>query len=815
MKAGIDYQNISAAPPDVQFRHRDIPGFTGSQTGSAWADFLLGWPNQVQIAVTALPGIRPGEQFTRLNAWRLHSFFTDDWKVSSRLTVSLGLRWELNSPIRDIRGLTPNFDLVTGQIFPPPGTSGDLYNWNYHHFAPRVGLAWRPFGGDKTVLRASYGVFYNVNMYNNITVMTINPPFNISINQQNPPGNPVLTLANANQATSVTGTTTPEVLGVPRDYTLGNAQQWTFTAQRALPKSILLEVGYVGSKSTHFDRPAEYNLINVLAGQTQRKFTQWGDVEFIDTDASGTYEGLILKAEKRMSRGLTFLATYTFSQNIVRLFRRQRRQSVEQSLRCARGKGARRKRYPRSHHFFGSLRAAVLPRAAWARRATFGRLAGKRRLYLANRITNVPDSADRTDSRWLPSLQSAPGPARERESALRSEIVAAMVRHFGIQDRLRPLRVLGAEHPHGAGIDESRFFAVQELQYQRTEAVSVPLGDVQRHQYTLVQHARADDRHGHVRPGHQRRTRASNAVRIALRILNEHTHPLQYSEGRVLLRMKTFSIVRFCAVFACGSIAAFSQAPQAARRTPGGGIISRPVPDAASVARGQKVFVAQCGFCHGSSANGGEGGPDLIRSVLALDDENGNEIGPVILKGRPDKGMPAFNNMTQAQISDIAAFLRSRQQAAINRGAYPILNIVTGDATRGQAFFNGAGRCRDCHSPTGDFAGLGKRYDPSTLQSRFLFPSPNQGRRRGARAIRKTPTTVTVTLASGKSVSGELQYLDDFDVALRDDAGEYYSFTRDANLRVDVKDPLAAHEELLKKYTDAEMHDVLAYLVTL
>lgn len=319
MKAGVDFQHILLRRQTFSFVTGTF-GFTGSQSGSAWADFLLGWPNQVQEAVTALPGIRPGEQFTRLFDWRLHSFFTDDWKVNSKLTVSMGLRWEIDSPIRDIRGLTPNLDLVTGQIFPPPGTSGDLYNSNYRHFAPRLGLAWRPFGGDKTVLRASYGVFYNVHMWNNITVMTINPPFNISINQQNTPGNPVLTLANANQATSVSGRTTPEVLGVPRDYTLGNAQQWTFTAQRALPKDVLFELDYIGSKSTHFDRPAEYNLINVLAGQTQRQFTQWGDIEFIDTDASGTYEGLIAKLEKRMSRGLTFLFTYTYSKTLFDSF---------------------------------------------------------------------------------------------------------------------------------------------------------------------------------------------------------------------------------------------------------------------------------------------------------------------------------------------------------------------------------------------------------------------------------------------------------------------------------------------------------------
>ncbi|HEY6392676.1 MAG TPA: c-type cytochrome [Bryobacteraceae bacterium] len=255
--------------------------------------------------------------------------------------------------------------------------------------------------------------------------------------------------------------------------------------------------------------------------------------------------------------------------------------------------------------------------------------------------------------------------------------------------------------------------------------------------------------------------------------------------------------------------------PPAPRRPGNSFLISRSVPDPAAVQRGRKTFVAACGFCHGSNANGGEGGPDLIRSVLALDDEGGDQIGPVILKGRPDKGMPGFP-MTGEQIKDIAAFLRARQQAAIDRGSYVIQNIVTGDAKRGEAYFNGAGRCSTCHSPTGDLAGVAKKYEPVALQSRFLYPQirtfPGRG---GNAAPRKNPTLVTVTLSSGQKFSGALESLDDFNVALREPSGDYHSFERNAGMKVDVRDPLAAHEELLQKYTDADMHDILAYLVTL
>jgi len=225
--------------------------------------------------------------------------------------------------------------------------------------------------------------------------------------------------------------------------------------------------------------------------------------------------------------------------------------------------------------------------------------------------------------------------------------------------------------------------------------------------------------------------------------------------------------------------------------------------DPATLERGKALFTAQCGFCHGANAKGGESGPDLVRSVPVLDDENGDRIGPVVRAGRPDKGMPPFS-FNPAQISDIAAFLRVRTQAAIDRRAYSILDLLTGNAKAGQAFFNGKGRCATCHSPTGDLAGIASRYPALALQSAFLYPSVR----------RQRPAQVTVTPRSGSSVSGALEYLDDFTVALRDPAGYYHSFSREI-VKMELSDPAADHVELLRQYTDADMHNILAYLVTL
>jgi len=253
-------------------------------------------------------------------------------------------------------------------------------------------------------------------------------------------------------------------------------------------------------------------------------------------------------------------------------------------------------------------------------------------------------------------------------------------------------------------------------------------------------------------------------------------------------------------------------APDAAKpRRPGGGAgTDYTTYDAATLEQGKAAFVSQCGFCHGSNARGGEGGPDLLRAELVADDENGNLIGPVILSGRP-AGMPKFN-MSASEISRIAAFLHAGIRAAADRGTYTLLNIVTGDPRAGEAYFNGAGKCGTCHSATGDLKGIATKYDPIALQGRFLMPLGGRGNQRRA----TSPIIVTVTLPSGQSVQGPLERIDDFNIALTDANGDYRSFTRNGAIpKVELKDPLQAHYDLLSRYTDTDIHNLTAWLVTL
>lgn len=232
-----------------------------------------------------------------------------------------------------------------------------------------------------------------------------------------------------------------------------------------------------------------------------------------------------------------------------------------------------------------------------------------------------------------------------------------------------------------------------------------------------------------------------------------------------------------------------------------------PVPDAAAAARGQKLFEQNCALCHGAKATGAEG-PDLLRSSLVLHDQKGELLGPFVRKGRPDKGMPAFAAFTDAQLYDIAEFLHQRVEDVANRGLYQVQDVVTGNAEAGKAFFNS--HCTQCHSATGDLAHIGSKFDPAALQAQFLYPSDSPGSREGT----VPPVMATVTLPSGQTVSGRLKYTDDFTISLYDSSGEYHSWPR-SEVKVQIKDPLAAHRELLKTYTDADMHNLLAYLVTL
>ncbi len=236
--------------------------------------------------------------------------------------------------------------------------------------------------------------------------------------------------------------------------------------------------------------------------------------------------------------------------------------------------------------------------------------------------------------------------------------------------------------------------------------------------------------------------------------------------------------------------------------------------DPAAFERGAKAYAANCAGCHGAAARGSVGAPDLVRSVLVLDDEKGILIAPVLRNGRPDEGMPK-PNLTEPQIADIVAWLHVQTYAAGHRTTYAFQDVLTGDAKKGEAYFNAT--CARCHSATGDLKGIGARYDAFALQARWLQPRGGRGGGRGGSApSNKSAITVTVTVSSGREFSGILDRIDDFNVSFHDSQGVYHSYAREGALpKVEIDDPLKAHTDLLGKYTDPDIHNVTAYLVTL
>ncbi|HVQ29803.1 MAG TPA: c-type cytochrome [Vicinamibacteria bacterium] len=240
-------------------------------------------------------------------------------------------------------------------------------------------------------------------------------------------------------------------------------------------------------------------------------------------------------------------------------------------------------------------------------------------------------------------------------------------------------------------------------------------------------------------------------------------------------------------------------------------------PDA--VQRGKDAIVARCGFCHGSNARGGSGGSDLTRSPIVQEDENGKQLGEFLKVGRPDRGMPKFD-LAAAEVSDLATFLHSTIYAVSNRGDYQILDVVTGDPKAGETYFKSKG-CASCHSVEGDLKGVGGKYDGPTLQGRLLMPRGGGGwgppRGRTPPYMEANAMKAKVTLASGESATGALVRLTDFDVTLYDsDTKQMRSWLRRNDIpKVVLMDPLQAHVDYLRKWTDQDMHDVTAFLAGL
>jgi hypothetical protein len=298
----------------------------------AFADFLLGYASSTSLSTPATLNFRT--PYT-------HFFVQDDWKVSRHLTLNLGLRYELSPPAVDVNNGIANFNLDSNPGNPQlvlAGSQGSgltsraLQNANYHAFAPRFGFAYS-LPDEKTVIRGGYGLFYsNFITLGGMSSMEINPPDSVRISPSASKTTPSLFLDQgfAPGALSVANAKNVTLISYDTSNVLPTAQQYNLDIQRQLPGGVLLEVGYYGNKFDHNwwsidgnPAPPEPGSLNAnrLYTSTAVPGTPYSislsNVVRIQKDGWSNYNALQAKVEKRYAKGLTFIASYSYSKTMA------------------------------------------------------------------------------------------------------------------------------------------------------------------------------------------------------------------------------------------------------------------------------------------------------------------------------------------------------------------------------------------------------------------------------------------------------------------------------------------------------------------
>jgi cytochrome c oxidase cbb3-type subunit 3 len=228
------------------------------------------------------------------------------------------------------------------------------------------------------------------------------------------------------------------------------------------------------------------------------------------------------------------------------------------------------------------------------------------------------------------------------------------------------------------------------------------------------------------------------------------------------------------------------------------------LPDKAAVARGVPLYQQNCSFCHGPQARGATA-PGLITSDLVLADDHGEHLAPFLKAGRPEKGMPAFSQLSEQQQVDLAEFLHQQVEDIANRGAYHLPDVVVGDAAKGEAYVTG--HCKGCHTAA-TFTHIASKFrSPDQLQRSWIWPT---------RPIDNSlAITATVKQHHGATISGRVAQVSDFRITLISADGQTHAIDRRPGVHLQMKDPLAPHQALVNSLRNDDMHNVTAYLETL
>ncbi len=287
-----------------------------ANTGNALADLLLGAPYTSSLGVS-FGGIT-ANTVTAFRTYSIDPYFQDDWHVSPKLTLNLGLRWEYNSPTIDKYNHLSTYDpSAPNEIRVATPNHQNLYDTSKKEFAPRVGLAWTPFSS-KVVFRAGYGIFWDEKLLNVLLIPALSPPFLVSQTYNaSTNGFPNISLAAPFSGAGSSGGF-PSATWLESPFKDGYVQQWNVNVQDQITQSIGVTVGYVGSKGTHLDREYDANqpLPSPTFQQANRPNPAFSNITVDSASASSIYHALQISAEKRFTHGLSFLAAYTFSKSI-------------------------------------------------------------------------------------------------------------------------------------------------------------------------------------------------------------------------------------------------------------------------------------------------------------------------------------------------------------------------------------------------------------------------------------------------------------------------------------------------------------------
>jgi trimeric autotransporter adhesin len=295
----------------------DSSGNPLPNTGFDFADFLLGLPQASSV--------RFGDTSTYFRGNQWGAFGQDDWHLRPNLTISLGLRWEYFSPLAEKYGRISNLDIAPGFTAVSVVTPGDAGNLpatllrpDKHDFAPRIAVSWKPIPKKSIQLRAGYGIYYNPSVYNSIaTQLAAQPPF-AQTSALNSSLTDVLTIENG-LATRPTGKQILNTFAVNPDFQVGYAQTWNAAIQTNLARSLVLEVGYVGTKGTRLviqTLPNRAAPGSPLTAEQRRQIGNATGFLYQTSDGNSIYHGLQVRLTRRMAKGVGFNAQYTFGKSI-------------------------------------------------------------------------------------------------------------------------------------------------------------------------------------------------------------------------------------------------------------------------------------------------------------------------------------------------------------------------------------------------------------------------------------------------------------------------------------------------------------------